>query len=124
MISEVVPLLYVDDMEAAHTFYTQGLGFTQTMEWHSEGQLSWCRLEFDHSAIMLQRRDSKYSQTMVGREGITLYFNCSNVDQLRDGFIELGLKVPEIEVAFYGLRQLELTDPTGYRLCFQSPVEE
>lgn len=52
----------------------------------------------------------------------SLYFGCPNVDQTYRQLREMGIEAEEPVIAPYGKKQLNLTDPDGYHLCFQWPV--
>jgi glyoxylase I family protein len=51
-----------------------------------------------------------------------LYFGCPDVEQ---AYVQLrieGLDVKEPVIRTYGMKQLNVTDPDGYNLCFQWPA--
>ena len=48
-----------------------------------------------------------------------VYFGCPDVDAAYDYLISKGLKLDPPKIAPYGMKQLYLTDPDGYGLCFQ-----
>jgi glyoxylase I family protein len=52
----------------------------------------------------------------------TLYFGCPDVDKAYRQLLAQGLAVKKPVVREYGMKQLSLTDPDGYGLCFQWPV--
>lgn len=123
-VQEIVPLLYVSDMQRSHDFYCQRLGFQQTANWSPENQLKWCRLERQGAALMLQLIEEPDNQRLNERQlgtGVVFFFNCRDIHAIREEFSENGIAVSEIETAFYGMKQLEMIDPDGYQLCFQSP---
>jgi len=53
-IVEVVPFLWVTDMERSLRFYVTALGATIDREWIVDGRIRWCRLGLGDAAIMLQ----------------------------------------------------------------------
>lgn len=125
-VSEIVPLLYVRDMQSSLNFYCEILGFRSVQTWETDGAVEWCRLELGDTAVMLQL-DTCNALPVTGEppgRGVIFYFNCSDVELLYKSFVSRGLSETSLEVAFYGMKQLELTDPNGYQLCFQSPAEE
>lgn len=125
-VQEIVPLFYVDDIMASVAFYTGTLGFQRHSSWEPAGVLSWCRLERNGAAVMLQSVESEEFAGKSGERGrgIVFFFNCDNVDEIRNEFQAKGLDLAEPDVAFYGMKQVEFTDPDGYQLCFQSPVSD
>lgn len=124
-VQEIVPLLYVEDIAMSEAFYKEKLGFTQTTSWKPGGVLKWCRLDRDGVGLMLQLAEAEEFAGKTGERGrgVTFFFNCEDVDAIRDQFAASGFRLPVPEVAFYGMKQLEFTDPDGYQLCFQSPAE-
>ena len=53
----------------------------------------------------------------------TLYFDCDDLDVAYEYFRARGVAVERPVVRVYGMRQLSVTDPDGYGLCFQHRVE-
>ena len=52
---------------------------------------------------------------------MTLYFSCPNVDE---AYEHVRAKLPDVKppmVTYYGMKQLTITDPDGFDLCFQHP---
>ena len=48
-----------------------------------------------------------------------MYFGCSDVDSAYQHLTAQGLELNPSRVDWYGMKQLYLTDPDGYGLCFQ-----
>lgn len=57
-VEQVVPFLWVRDIQASLRFYVAGLGFVKTKQWVDEGTLRWCWLELGSAAVMLSRSPS------------------------------------------------------------------
>ena len=53
-----------------------------------------------------------------------LYFECPDVDSAYRHFRDHGFELDPPQITHYGMRQLSLTDPDGYGLCFQWPAEK
>ena len=121
-VRELVPLLFVQDMERSAAFYTGRLGFEMTLKWEPEGKLSWCRLERDASAIMLQQACEEDGPAEGRGRGVGFFFNCNDAEALHVELVARGLEVDLPTTAFYGMRQVFVTDPDGYELCFQNPI--
>jgi uncharacterized glyoxalase superfamily protein PhnB len=122
-IRELVPLLFVQDILRSAAFYQERLGFEMTMKWEPEGQLGWCRLQRDGSAIMLQQACEEDGPPAGRGRGVGFYFNCDDAQTLFAEFTERGLAIQPPTAAFYGMNQVFVTDPDGYELCFQSAIE-
>jgi hypothetical protein len=52
-----------------------------------------------------------------------IYFGCPDVDGAYAHLRQTGISAKEPKVARYGMKQLYLTDPDGYLLCFQWRAE-
>ena len=119
IVRELVPLLLVRDVARAVAFYTGRLGFRMTRSWEPDGCLRWCRVVRDGAAVMLEQGDADAAPR--GR-GVTFYFVCDDADAMHAELAARGLRPPSPGVAFYGMKQVHVTDPDGYELCFESPV--
>jgi hypothetical protein len=53
-----------------------------------------------------------------------LYFGCPDVDAAYEEFRDKGVAVKPPKVAPSGMKQLSLSDPDGYGLCFQWKAED
>jgi uncharacterized glyoxalase superfamily protein PhnB len=122
LVRELVPLLFVDDIQSCVAFYVDKLGFTMQGTWEPDGKLTWCKLRRDGSAIMLQLATDEDGAAGERGRGIIFYFNCRDVDAMYAEVVARGLAVNVPRVVFYGEKQLSLRDPDGYSLCFQSPA--
>jgi uncharacterized glyoxalase superfamily protein PhnB len=131
----MAPLLQVYDMPEAVAFYRDTLGFevvaaTPVVE-TPEGRFShWMHLRLGSAHVMLntaydegERPTARVETQQRWHGDICLYFGCTDVDAVYDELRSKlsGLKPPAD--APYGMRQLYLTDPDGYGLCFQTPIE-
>jgi glyoxylase I family protein len=51
-----------------------------------------------------------------------IYFGCRDVDGAYATLRERGIAAKEPKIVYYGMKQVYVTDPDGYALCFQWPV--
>jgi glyoxylase I family protein len=129
-----IALLQVYDMPEALAFYQGGLGFDVVSASPAvdtpEGRFShWVWLELGSAQVMLntaydegQRPPQRVVEQQRWHRDTCLYFDVPDVDAVHE---ELQSKLPEIRSptnAQYGMRQLYLTDPDGYLLCFQTRI--
>lgn len=121
-VHEVAPLIIVEDIERSVAFYCGGLGFACTERWAPEGKLKWCRLERGGAALMVQQACDEDGPAEGRGRGVYFYFLCADADAARAAFAANGLEPEPAHTAFYGMRQVYMTDPDGYALCFQSAV--
>ena len=121
-VHELVPLLFVDDIQVGAGFYVDKLGFQVEAKWEPDGALAWCKLRRDGSALMLQQAtdEDRPANERVG--GVYFYFDCEDVDRMYAEVVARGLKVKPPKVAHYGQKQISVRDPSGYSLWFQSPA--
>ncbi|MBI5833684.1 MAG: VOC family protein [Armatimonadetes bacterium] len=119
-LREAVPFLGVTDMQASARFYTEGLGFAMPLHWSPGGELRWCRVERDGVGLMLQQ----FHQRPAGRlgEGVTVCLMCADALALYHEFTARGVVCAEPFVG-NGLWVVDLVDPDGYRLEFESPTD-
>lgn len=123
-LHELVPLLFVENIERSAAFYRGQLGFEMTQEWSPDGKLAWCRLARGGAALMLQQACPQEDGPTEGRgRGVGFFFLCDDADAIHTEFTVAGLSLQPPQVAFYGMNQLFVKDPDGYELCFQNVVQ-
>ena len=119
-VSQTVPLLLVSDLEKSHAFYCEGLGFETAHEWKPDGVLSWCWLRQGDAAIMLQQSTDEDPPATTWGKGMTIYFVCGDANEAHQEFTARGVKASKPTETFYGMNQTFVTDPDGYKLCFEN----
>ena len=124
-VRTAMPLLYVQDMERSRAFYCDQLGFTLTERWDPEGKFSWCSMTLEGATIMLQLAEPDDLECLAkGNSDVALFFLCEDVDALFDQFRSRGLDADPPTEAFYGMRQLTVTDPDGRHVCFEHSLSK
>jgi glyoxylase I family protein len=128
------PLISVYDMPTALAFYRDRLGF-ELVE-HSpeidapEGRYfhwAWLRLGCIHLMLNTaydegERPPFPDAARIAAHRDTGLFFGCPDVDAAYQTLRTAGIELAPPQVAPYGMKQLWLTDPDGYQLCFQAPV--
>ena len=122
-VRELAPLLFVQDIERSVAFYRDNLGFEVHGKWEPDGKLAWCRLQRDGSALMLQQASEEDGPAEGRGRGVGFFFVCDDAGAIHTELSERGLHLNPPQVAFYGMKQIFVTDPDGYELCFESPTE-
>ena len=130
-VSGVCTLLQVFDMPASVRFYRDVLGFEIVATSVRDGdQFDWGLLRLNDTNLMLNtayEQDNRPAQpdpARIAAHGDTcLYFRCEDVDAAYHHLRTHGIDVAEPKVAPYGMKQLYVSDPDGYMLCFQWPSE-
>jgi glyoxylase I family protein len=127
----MTPLISVFDMATSLRFYRDVLGFTvhRTSAPDRGDAAGWCWLKHGDIDLMLNTAydpDERPAQPDGARFGghrdTCLYFGCPDVDAM---YAFLKASVPNVkppEIAYYGMKQLYVTDPDGYNVCFQWPT--
>jgi glyoxylase I family protein len=126
----VTTLLEVFDMPQSVTFYRDVLGFEVIQQWDPGGHLSWAILRLGGAVVMLNERYEPEerplhpdSQRAEAHDDTELYFDCPDVDEAYAHLLKKGLSVASPEITHYGMKQVWVTDPDGFRLCFHQPAE-
>jgi glyoxylase I family protein len=129
----VTPLLQVCDMPTSVRFYSDLLGFriVNTSPVLAEGYFHWVLLRLGEAEVMLNtafesndERPSPLDPARTAAHGDTiLYFGCPDVDAAYAELRGRGVAVREPIVTRYGMKQMCLTDPDGFEVCFQWPAK-
>jgi catechol 2,3-dioxygenase-like lactoylglutathione lyase family enzyme len=125
----VCPLIQVFDMPTSVRFYRDVLGFTlvSNAEIRAPDEFGWCMLRHDDgSEIMLntaydygERPETPDLARAPGHGDVCLYIGCPDVDAAYRFLCEKGLELKPPHVTWYGMKQLYVTDPDGFGICFQ-----
>jgi glyoxylase I family protein len=128
----VCPLLQVFDMPAAVRFYRDIIGFALVAHapLRGEDEFGWCLLRHgDSTEIMLntaydygERPEAPDPERVAAHGDTCVYIGCPDVDAAYRILRGKGLQLNEPRVAHYGMKQLYLTDPDGFGICFQWPA--
>jgi uncharacterized glyoxalase superfamily protein PhnB len=129
-IQGVAPLLQVFDMPTSIRFYRDVLGFevvgTAPKLSDDPDDVNWAMLRLSDATVMLNtayepetRPDKPEPGRFGGHRDTCLYFGCPDVDAAYRHLREKGLDVMEPRIAHYGMKQLYLSDPDQYCICFQ-----
>ena len=133
-IEAMAPLLHVYDVPTSIAFYRDGLGFevvlTSQPFTDAKDDYGWALLRLNGVELMVNnqyedniRPAKPNAARTAGHRDTALYFSCRNVDAAYAYLRERGVAAREPTNAYYGMRQVHVTDPDGYMLCFQWPVE-
>jgi uncharacterized glyoxalase superfamily protein PhnB len=123
-LSELVPLLNVEDVSSSVAFYQRALGAEVENQWESEGRVRWARVRFDGGSLMLNQPDGASSSERRSRTEFSdavLYLMCEDAGGLRQRLEVSGLAVGPMSEEDYGNDEFALRDPDGYVIRFSSP---
>lgn len=130
-IRGMAPLLQVFDMPTSIAFYRDVLGFEVVSTSHPRaGHFDWALLRLNGVELMLNTAYEEDARPSVpdavrvaAHDDTGIYFGCPDVDGAYTHLRARGVKVREPKIAHYGMKQLYVSDPDGYNLCFQWPAE-
>jgi glyoxylase I family protein len=132
-IQGLVPLIQVYDMPTSIRFYRERIGFevvqTSPPLSNDKDDVHWVLLRLNDAELMLntayepQDRPPTPDPSRCAAHGDSaLYFGCPDVDEAYRQLRQVGLAVKEPKIAPYGMKELYVSDPDGYNLCFQWPA--
>lgn len=125
---KVTPLLQVFDMRKSVAWYRDVLGFEILQTHEPDGHLYWAMLKLGDAVLMLNakydddERPATQPKRVDGHGDVTLYFDCPNVDEAYELLKSNGYAAKPPKTTYYQMKQLTITDPDGFDLCFQHPV--
>lgn len=113
----LTPLLVVADLQRALDFYTKKLGFRDPSV-HGEPPC-FAMLQRDGFDLMLSVAQSAEQLAPHGRHGTwDLYLHVADVARELEILHAAGVAIANgPRDAFYGMREIELVDPDGHRIC-------
>ena len=126
----LAPLLQVFDMQKSLAFYCGALGFAVVQKAGPPEDIGWVLLRFQHIELMLNtayemrdRPPQPDPARVAAHQDTALYFGCPDVEGMARRLRDEGVKAGEPKIAPYGMKQLYLSDPDGYVVCFQWPAQ-
>ena len=130
-VQGISPLLEVFDMPTSLAFYRDKLGFRVTGDSGRGDESGWVMLELGNATIMLntaydddgERPETQDPVRVAAHHDTCIYFGCPNVDGAYEHLKAVGIQCDPPKTAPYGMKQLYVTDPDNFNLCFQWPVE-
>ena len=123
------PLLQVFDMPTSLRFYRDILGFSEVRKSGQGDAVGWAWLRNGGAELMLNtayeddRRPAAPDPARVAAHADTIiYLGCVDLDRAYAYLVSRGVKADRPAVQSYGMKQLYLSDPDGYGLCYQWPA--
>lgn len=125
-VEGMAPLLQVFDMPASLAFYRDLLGFERVDDSGAGDASDWVWLRLHGVDLMLNTAYESDSRPpapdparIAAHRDTGLFFGCRDVDGAYAYLLANGLKPDPPKIQDYGMKQLYITDPDGYVLCFQ-----
>jgi hypothetical protein len=121
-LKQAVPFFMVTSIDRSLDFYLKGLGFEIEMDWRPEGKIEWCWLEREAVVIMLQEYREGFKPKEKLGQGVSVCIMCIDALALYKEFLQKGL-TPQEPFVGNNLWVVQLTDPDGYNIHFESPTD-
>ena len=128
-VQGVTTLLEIFDVPKAVAFSRDVLGFEVVGTSQPSDDFNWALLKLGDAELMLNTayEDHEWPPAtdparIAAHADTKLFFGCPDVDAACTHFQAKGVNVGEPIIRDYGMKQLWLTDPDGFRLCFQWPA--
>jgi catechol 2,3-dioxygenase-like lactoylglutathione lyase family enzyme len=128
-VEGMAPLIQVFDMPTSVAFYRDVLGFTVVSQSGPGDNFDWGLLRLDETELMLntayERQDRPPAPDparIAAHKDAALFFRCRDVDAAYTYLSVKGVAGKPPVVTSYGMKQLYITDPDGYVICFQWPA--
>jgi len=129
-IHGLTPLIQVFNVPRSLAFYRDTLGFEVFADSGDGDRSSWVCLRFGDVYLMLNDQyepghepDAPPPERTRWHQDVCLYFACPDPDGAYEFLRSKGVELDPPQVAHYGMKQLHLTDPDDYQICFQRRAE-
>lgn len=130
-IQGLCPLLQVFNMPRALAFYRDILGFEVVSDSGNGDDSSWVWLRLNDADLMLNDQyepghvpDAPPAERIRWHDDTCIHFGCPDPDAAYEYLRSKGVALDPPKVAWYGMKQLIVSDPDNYQLCFQWKTEE
>jgi uncharacterized glyoxalase superfamily protein PhnB len=114
----VVPMIHVPDVRVTVAWY-QSIGFTEAGTHEEDGEMSWARLVFGGTEIMLNAGGSPSARH---RREVDLFVQIEDVDEMYRQLKDRVDVVEEPHDTFYGMRELIIRDLNRFWITFGQPA--
>jgi catechol 2,3-dioxygenase-like lactoylglutathione lyase family enzyme len=128
-IRGLAALLAVFDMKASVRFYRDVLGFELVTTSAPGDDFGWALLRRGGAEVMLntmydtgERPTAPDPARVAAHQDTILHFGCPDIDAAYAHLRAHGVDAEAPFIQSYGMKQMYLTDPDGYALCFQWPA--
>ena len=129
-VSGMCPLISVFSMPRSLAFYRDILGFGVVSDSGDGDNSSWVWIRLNNADLMLNDQyepghepPEPPAERQKWHHDTCLYFG-ADPDSVYEYLKSRGIDLKPPKDASYGMRQLYLSDPDGYNLCFQQPVKK
>jgi catechol 2,3-dioxygenase-like lactoylglutathione lyase family enzyme len=125
------PLIQVFDMPTSLRFYRDVLGFIEVSKSGEGDEVGWVWLRHGDACLMLntayddgERPPNPDPSRTAAHADTILFLGCEDLEGAYAHLVANGVRAEPPKVAPYGMKQLHATDPDGYGVCLQWPVDD
>jgi len=124
-VTNLRPMIAVQDLPAVIRFYVEKLGFNCSGLFGNPPV--WGEVERDGTAVMLNAppaADVRRDVPRRSKDYLIHYFNSDDLAALHAEFAGRGVDVSPVRVTVYGMKEFEVRDPEGNWLWFGQETDE
>jgi catechol 2,3-dioxygenase-like lactoylglutathione lyase family enzyme len=131
-VKGLCPLVNVYDMPTSLRFYRDLLGFEIVAHSPHRGgddpdRFHWCWLRLGDAELMLntayefdeERPVPPDPKRVAAHKDLCFFVGCPDIDGAYEELRAKGVNVKKPKIAPYGMKQMNLSDPDSYGICFQ-----
>ena len=125
-INGMTPMIQVFNMRRSLAFYLEILGFEVVSDSGNGNDSSWVWLRLNGIDLMLNDQyepghapEAPPLERIKWHRDTCLYFGCPDPDAAYEYLRSKGIECDPPKVTPYGMKQLYLSDPDGFKICFQ-----
>ncbi|MEW6733760.1 MAG: glyoxalase superfamily protein [Acidobacteriota bacterium] len=126
--AQLMPMICVDSVDQARSFYVEKLGFDHLMGMlGKDGQLDFCTVTLGGAKIMLMRPQEKIQGTSAtsSKRPVEIYLEVADVDAYHTQLKKQGVKITDpLTDQWWGDRTFTVIDPFGYQIWFYQTVSD
>src|SRR5215472_8575595 len=126
--AQLMPMISLDSVEDARSFYVDKLGFTDIMGMlGKDGLLDFCTVSLAGARIMLMRpsQEMKGTNATSDKRPVELYLEAADVEVYYEQIQKQNIKpTAPLTDQWWGDRTFTVLDPFGYQIWFYQNVAE
>lgn len=121
--ASVIPLRYVESVDAVRSYYLDSLGFDHAMGMiGKDGQLDFAIVQRGGAMLMLARPQEG---TTLTSGSVEIYVEVEDVDAYHDQLQTRGVAIKQgLETQWWGDRNFSIVDPAGHTIWFWKTVAD
>jgi uncharacterized glyoxalase superfamily protein PhnB len=125
-LASVSPGLTVNDIEKSLAWYCDVLGFTVDQRWESDGKLMGAEVKAGSVVFMIGQDDWKKGRDRVKGAGVRIYCDTDqDIDRLAARIkANGGTLAQEPKDQPWGMRDLAIDDPDGYKITIARDLKK